>query len=98
MKTTPPILGESTGKRAGNRGKGRKKGSENKIPKSVKEMILAALDELGGEEYLISQGRENPVAFMSLLGRIIPNEIRVDNQPTFQFVNALPPTLSEKDV
>lgn len=73
-----------------NAGKGRKKGVQNKTTKAVKEMILAALDKLGGEKYLITQGKENPVAFMSLLGRIVPSEIRVDTRPLFEFVNALP--------
>ena len=31
---------------------GRKKGVTNKTTKAVKEMILAALDEVGGQEYL----------------------------------------------
>ena len=61
-------------------------------------MIIAALDSAGGEQYLVEQARQNPTAFLALLGRIIPSEVRVDTQPTFQFVNALPPTLSEKDV
>jgi hypothetical protein len=77
----------------GNTGKGRPKGSPNKTTKAVKEMILAALGELGGEEYLIAQGKENPVAFMTLLGRIIPSEVKMDTKPLFQFVNVLPPEL-----
>lgn len=74
-----------------NAGKGRKKGVPNKTTKAVKEMILAALGELGGEQYLIAQGKENPVAFMTLLGRIIPSEVKMDTKPLFQFVNVLPP-------
>ena len=58
-----------------NAGKGRKKGVPNKIPASVKEMILAALDAVGGQRYLEDQAKQNPQAFMSLLGRIIPSEI-----------------------
>ena len=58
-----------------NAGKGRKKGVPNKIPASVKEMILCALDAVGGQRYLEEQAKQNPQAFMSLLGRIIPSEI-----------------------
>ena len=58
-----------------NAGKGRKKGVPNKITASVKEMILAALDAVGGQRYLEDQAKQNPQAFMSLLGRIIPSEI-----------------------
>ena len=90
MKDSIPRIGQSTEKRSGNRGLGRKKGSENKIPASVKEMILAALDAVGGQQYLEEQAQTNPQAFLSLLGRIIPSEIKVDNQPMFIFENALP--------
>ncbi len=58
-----------------NAGKGRKPGSKNKIPASVKEMILQALQNAGGAEYLERQAIENPNAFLSLVGRIIPSEI-----------------------
>lgn len=66
-----PKIGKSTGRRAGNRGLGRKKGSENRIPKSVKDMILAALENAGGQQYLEEQARQNPVAFLSLVGKLI---------------------------
>jgi hypothetical protein len=56
-------------------GKGRPKGSINKSTKAIKEMILAALDKAGGEEYLVRQSNENPVAFMALLGKIMPTQI-----------------------
>ena len=59
-----------------NAGKGRKKGVPNKIPASVKEMILAALDAVGGQRYLEDQAKQNPQAFMSLLGRILPSEVK----------------------
>jgi hypothetical protein len=38
----------------------------------VKQMILAALDKLGGPEYLYKQGLENPGAFMTLVGKTLP--------------------------
>jgi hypothetical protein len=38
-------------------------------------MILTALSELGGVEYLKQQARDNPVAFLSLLGKIVPREV-----------------------
>lgn len=90
MKDDSPKVGQSTGKGVGNRGLGRPKGIPNKIPASVKEMILAALDAVGGQQYLEEQATQNPQAFLSLLGRIIPSEIKVDNQPMFVFENCLP--------
>jgi len=55
---------------------GRKKGVPNKITKALKEMILGALDEAGGQEYLKKQAIANPVAFMALLGKVLPAEIK----------------------
>ena len=56
-------------------GRGRQKGELNKFTRTVKEAILAAFDEVGGAEYLAAQARENPVAFMGLLAKILPTQI-----------------------
>ena len=57
-------------------GRGRPKGSENKVTKELKDMILAALDESGGVEYLKIQATENATAFMALIGRVLPLTIK----------------------
>ena len=54
---------------------GRRKGTPNKLNADVKAMILAALDKVGGEEYLVRQAETNPTAFMTLLGKILPTMI-----------------------
>jgi hypothetical protein len=54
---------------------GRKRNVSNKLTKDVKEMILAALDRVGGITYLVEQARDNPTAFLSLLGKIMPTQI-----------------------
>lgn len=59
-------------------GPGRPKGSPNRLSASVKEMILGALDDLGGQAWLTEQAQADPRAFMSLLGRILPSEIQMD--------------------
>jgi len=51
---------------------GRKKGAPNKLSGQVKEMILAALDEEGGVTYLRQQARDNPTAFLTLVGKVLP--------------------------
>ena len=38
-------------------------------------MILGALNELGGTQYLVEQGRANPSAFLSLVGRVLPMQV-----------------------
>lgn len=60
------------GKRAG---AGRPKGSSNKITKDVRSAIQNAFETLGGEDYLVQVGRDNPTTFCKLLGHILPKEI-----------------------
>lgn len=68
-----PKLGES--KKSGNAGRGRRKGSKNRITADLKAMIHNALDNAGGEQYLATQAVESPAAFLALLGKILPKEI-----------------------
>lgn len=51
---------------------GRKKGVPNQITTDLKNMILGALDKAGGQEYLTKQAKENPTAFMTLIGKVLP--------------------------
>ena len=57
---------------------GRQKGSQNKVNADIRAMILEALDDVGGPRYLSKQAKENPVAFMGLLGKILPTKIEGD--------------------
>ncbi|SEJ99935.1 hypothetical protein SAMN03159494_04250 [Achromobacter sp. NFACC18-2] len=41
-------------------------------------MILEALDRKGGADYLVTQAEENPKAFLSLLGRVLPLQVTGD--------------------
>lgn len=72
-----PNLGEpkKRGPKKGTRPAGRQKGTPNKLTADVKGMILAALDKAGGPEYLLRQSKENPVAFMSLVGKVLPMQV-----------------------
>ena len=61
------------------KGDGRKrkpKGTANKIPAALKDMILQALADAGGTSYLVTQARENPNAFLSLVGRVLPLQVK----------------------
>jgi hypothetical protein len=60
-------------------GAGRPKGSANKISQSLKEMILASLDELGGKEYLKTLGIENSSAYCSLIGKVLPTTLQASD-------------------
>lgn len=57
---------------------GRQKGTVNKATAELKDMILGALYDAGGREYLTKQAVENPIAFMTLLGKIIPRNINAN--------------------
>jgi len=64
-------------KHSGNRD-GRPKGSPNKIPTMIREMIIEALNRGGGVDYLLTQMYLEPKAFMALLGRVLPLQIAGD--------------------
>lgn len=67
---------------------GSRKGIPNKVATDVKEMVLKALENVGGVQYLTEQASENPKAFLSLLARIIPTQIQGDpNNPLQAVVN-----------
>lgn len=78
---------QTTGKMQGgvanltNAGKGRKKGVPNKVTGQLKDMILQALNEAdprGAVEYLKGQATENPTAFLTLVGKVLPLQIAGD--------------------
>src|SRR3954467_4642870 len=58
---------------------GRTKGTPNKFPASIQEMIVGALSAVGGRRYLAEQARENPVAFMGLVGKVLPLQLTGQN-------------------
>lgn len=66
------------GSKPGEHRGGRKKGTPNKLTKALKDVILGALDDAGGQQYLASQAKTNPSAFLSLLGRVVPQELRAE--------------------
>jgi hypothetical protein len=54
---------------------GRQKGTPNKLTKDLKAMLLGSLDAVGGQAYFERQAEENPTAYMTLIGKLIPSEI-----------------------
>ncbi len=77
---------------------GRQKGTPNKLPGQVKQMILAALDAVGGVEYLSAQAKENPTAFMTLVGKVLPLQVSNDPDnpiPGVTLVNAISAEVSD---
>jgi hypothetical protein len=64
-------------RRPPNAGKGRVKGTPNKVTADVREMVLGALAQAGGQAWLAKQADENPAAFMTLLGRLLPKQVNL---------------------
>jgi hypothetical protein len=63
----------------GKPGPGRPKGIPNKATTALKDMILGALGDNGGQAYLAVQARENPTAFLTLLGKVLPMQVAGEN-------------------
>ena len=68
---------------------GSRKGIPNKMTKQLREMILGALDDAGGQEYLARMATEQPVAFMALLGRVLPTTLAGDKGNPLQTVSRI---------
>lgn len=64
--------------RGGNGGPGRPAGRLNKVNADIKAMIVEALSEVGGVDYLKAQATENPTAFLGLVGKVLPKEVHID--------------------
>ena len=63
------------GSKPGERRGGRQRGTPNKLTASLKDMILGALDDVGGQAYLATQARENPAIFCTLVGKVLPMSV-----------------------
>lgn len=74
-RTPSPNRGSKPGERRG----GRKKGTPNKLTATVKQAIEIAFDKVGGPEYLEQMAILQPVAFMGLLGKILPTQLEHSN-------------------
>jgi hypothetical protein len=68
---------KSTG-RFGPGNPGKPRGAVNKVSRDLREMVRVALDEAGGVEYLVRQAHANPTAFLALVGRLIPRDVKVE--------------------
>jgi hypothetical protein len=64
------------GANRGNAGKGRPKGSQNKVTKAIREAVEQSFAEIGGAAYLVKMATEQPTAYMTLLGKVLPHQIQ----------------------
>jgi hypothetical protein len=59
----------------GERRGGRPKGGQNHVNRDIKEMVVQALSEAGGVSYLVQCAHKQPVAFLGLVGRVLPLQL-----------------------
>lgn len=71
------------------RGRGRPKGSRNKVSSLLKDAILEAAETAGDKEglvgYLTQQAQTNPTAFLTLLGKVLPMQLTGDDGGPVKF-------------
>lgn len=77
--------------RSSTSGQGRPKGAVNKITGELKAMVLQALEQEGGVDYLRWASREQPASFLTLLGKILPMQVTGSdgNAVTIQVVTGI---------
>ena len=68
---------------------GRKKGVTNAVTKELKDMILGALDDAGGQKYLALQAVNNPGAFMALVGKVLPKDMNLKASISLQVITGV---------
>ena len=78
-----------TGHRFGKGNPGRPKGAVNKTTADLKAAIMRAFDKAGGDEWLVSLSTENPQAFATLLGKLIPRDLKIDGDLRVNLVDAI---------
>lgn len=87
---------KSTGKGGARPGAGRPKGSLDSGNKILREMIVEALDGVGGIQYLQDTALSHPAAFLSLISKVLPLQVvggedgdqPIKHHMTLEFVDA----------
>jgi len=54
---------------------GRIAGTPNKVTADLRDMILGALEDAGGQAYLHARAIDTPAAFMTLVGKVLPTKL-----------------------
>jgi hypothetical protein len=67
-------------------GAGRPKGVPNKDNAAIRDMIIGALNQVGGMDYLAARALDTPAAFMTLIGKVLPTQLVGDPNAPIQYV------------
>ena len=60
--------------------------SRKETMKSLRQMTMGALHELGGQKWLVEQANRYPVAFMALVAKNLPFERKADGDGEMRIV------------
>lgn len=71
-------MSETQFKKGQKSGPGRPKGTSNKTTAQLKDMILGALNQSGGVEYLVARANDprTASAFLTLVGKVLPMTVQ----------------------
>ena len=72
-------MGEFRPSKPGERRGGRQKGTQNKATTDIKEMVLGALQDVGGRAYLAARAIDSPGPFLTLVGKVLPLQLTGEN-------------------
>lgn len=81
------------------KGPGRPKGTPNKVTAQLKDMILQALSDAGGVEYLHKRANDprTASAFLTLVGKTLPMTIAGDkNAPLIGRIELVAPSVNRQ--
>lgn len=87
--TAKQARNSNRGSKPGERRGGRQKGTPNKMTAAIKEMVVDALNQAGGTEYLLIQANDNPTAFLTLVGKVLPLQVDGSMDHTHKVTGAL---------
>ncbi len=73
-------MAAAKGTKPPNAGKGRRKGTPNKVTGALKDMILTALSDAGGVAYLRARAIDTPGPFLALVGKVLPLTLGGDGE------------------
>lgn len=57
---------------------GRPKGIPNRPSIELRDMVLAAFEELGGTNWLVEVARNDPKTFVPLITKMLPKDVQID--------------------
>ena len=61
-------------------GRGRPKGSTNRVTKTIKEAVLQSFEDVGAAEYLRRVAEDDPRTYLQVVAKIIPAELHATHQ------------------